>query len=298
MKTSLLLIFIFLSAGLCLAGHVVDGVHLTSVKAPWTMRILANDLDLTEVKAKPDQASAYFMMMSESTKLNVSVFIEPVGKCKTGEECRDHVLNAGNPAWGKFEQLAKGKLKDLSYFEFYRPEVQGRPVKMLDMYAEYVSEGYWVDLHISKVLYTKEDHALFEKVVNSVEFVPRDGKTAGAYETQVAGGSSVASSWFGLWGGAKCRESYLALSPLTRKDNSETSWVEYCNKVNSGLGANKFRDLIAAAYTSSLPGKTEQPVAVLAYHSSFANYPSTVEIVGLMRETDGKWTVTNYLPRP
>ena len=154
MKASLLLIIILLSAGLCLAGDVVDGVHLTTVKAPWTMRILGNDLDITSVQAKPDQASAYFMMTSESTKLNVSVFIEPVGKCKTGEECRDHVLNLGNPAWGKFEQLAKGRLKDFSYFEFYRPEVQGRPVKMLDMYAEYVSEGYWVDLHISKVLYT------------------------------------------------------------------------------------------------------------------------------------------------
>ncbi len=136
-------------------------------------RILGHDLDITNVQAKPDEASAYFMMASKSTKLNVSVFIEPVDKCKTGEECRDHVLNLGNPSWGKFEQLAKGKIKDFSYFEFYRPEVKGLPLKMLDMHAQYVSGGYWVDLHISKALYTKADHALFEKLINSVEFVPR-----------------------------------------------------------------------------------------------------------------------------
>ena len=36
---------------------------------------------------------------------------------------------------------------------------------MLDMYAEYVDQGYWVDVHISKVSYQKDDHALFEKVI-------------------------------------------------------------------------------------------------------------------------------------
>jgi hypothetical protein len=165
---------IFLCLGtIASAQEFIDGVDLTTTKAPWTMRILGNDLDITNVQAKPDEASAYFMMAGGSTKLNVSVFIEPVDECKSGEECRDHVLNLGNPAWGKFEQLAKGKIKDFSYFEFFRPEVQGQPVKMFDMYAQYVSEGFWVDLHISKVLYTKEDHALFEKLVNSVVFIPR-----------------------------------------------------------------------------------------------------------------------------
>ena len=119
----------------------IDGVDLTTIQAPWTLRILGNELDITQVQAKPDQASAYFMMASASSSINVSVFIEPVDKCKTGEECRDHVLGLGNPAWGKYEKLAKGKLKDFSYFEFYRPEVQGKQLKMLDMYAEYVSQG-------------------------------------------------------------------------------------------------------------------------------------------------------------
>jgi hypothetical protein len=120
------------------AQEFVDGVDLTTTKAPWTMRMLGNDLDITNVQAKPDEASAYFMMASGSTKLNVSVFIEPVDKCRTAEACRDHVLNLGNPAWGKFEQLGKGKIKDFSYFEFYRPEVNGEPMKMFDMYAQYV----------------------------------------------------------------------------------------------------------------------------------------------------------------
>lgn len=109
--------FLLCSGCVALAQDFIDGVDLTTTKAPWTMRLLGNDLDITNVQAKPDEASAYFMMASGSTKLNVSVFIEPVDKCKTSDECRDYILNAGNPAWGKFEQLAKGKIKDFSYFE-------------------------------------------------------------------------------------------------------------------------------------------------------------------------------------
>jgi hypothetical protein len=276
---------------------VVDGVEITTSKAPWTMRILGNDLDITQVQAKPDERSAYFMMTSESMGLNVSVFIEPAQKCKTSEECRDYVLGLGNPAWGKFQDLATGKIGDFSYFEFYRPEVSGRPVKMLDMYAQYVADGYWIDLHISKVLYKKADHALFEKVVKAVSFLTKGGTRSSAFDSEIASGQSAASSWLGLWGSTKCRESYLGLSSITRSDNTEESWTGYCKDVNKTLGANRSRTLIAAAFTSSLPGKTERPVAVLAYHSDFPGRASVVEIIGLILEKDGSWVVTNYLPR-
>lgn len=279
------------------AQEFIDGVELTTTKAPWTMRILGNDLDLKNAKAKPDEASAYFLMSSDTTKLNVSVFIEPVNNCKTGEECREHVLNSGNPAWGKIEQLAKGKIKDFSYFEFYQPEVDGQPVKMLDMYAEYVSDGYWVDLHISKVLYTKADHALFENLINSVVFIPRKGVQNSAYDIQRTKGHSSGAAWLSLWDRNKCKESYSALSPLTRESIVETQWLGYCLRILQDLGPNRSRKPIAAAFARALPAKTDRPLAVLAYHSSFANQPSIVELVALMLEKDGTWSVTNYVPQ-
>src|ERR1043166_5942762 len=92
-------IFLLLCKNFSIAQEsFVDGVNLTTIKAPWTIRILGNDLDITNVQAKPNEQSAYFMMTSESTNLNASVFIEPIEKCKTGEECRDYVLALGNPA--------------------------------------------------------------------------------------------------------------------------------------------------------------------------------------------------------
>lgn len=291
-----LFVLLFVFAGNCFGqSEFVDGVHLTTTKAPWTMRILGNDLDITGVQAKPDEASAYFMMASASTKLNVSVFIEPVDKCKSSDECRNHVLNAGNPQWGKFEQLAKGNLKNFSYFEFYRPEVQGQPVKMLDMYAQYVSDGYWVDVHISKVLYTKTDHALFEKVINSIVFTPQKGASATNFDAQLNKAQTAAAGWLSLWDKNKCKESYAALAPTTREGVSETAWFGYCLRTIQDLGDNKSRKFIAAAFARSLPAKTDRPLAVLAYHSAFENQSSIVELTALMLAKDGSWLVTNYV---
>ena len=273
----------------------VDGVDLTTIKAPWTLRILGNDLDITQVQAKPDQASAYFMMVSASTKLNVSIFIEPVGKCKSGEECRDYSLNLGNPAWGKYEQLVKGKLKDFSYFEFYRPEAQGKPLKVQDMYAEYVSQGFWVDVHVSKILYTKQDHLLFENLINSISFIPRTGSTAGPFDAQLGKAQSSVSSWLALWEKAKCKESFSALASISKEGITEQGWVDYCNRLNKALGINRSRTPIAAAFTRSLPEKTDRPLGILAYHSTFEKEPSVVELIGLMLEKGGSWSMTNYL---
>jgi hypothetical protein len=62
--------------------------------------------------------------------------------------------------------------------------VRGQPVKMLDIYAEYVGQGYWVDIHISKVLFRKEEHRLFENVISSVGFVMKSSQQSDAFDVQ------------------------------------------------------------------------------------------------------------------
>jgi hypothetical protein len=290
--SAILLILAFASIGI--SQQITNGVEMTTINAPWVLRILGHELDLTNVQAKPDQRSAYFLMQNDA--LSVSVFIEPVDKCKTAEKCRDYVLGLGNPKWGKFQNLVKGTLGEASYFEFYRPEVDGQPVKMLDMYAEFVVDGYWVDIHISKQLYEKKHHSLFENVAKDAKFIPKSSKDASTFDTLLTKGRAAAAEWLSLWDKSKGRESYRAMSALTRAEIEETSWTDYCTKINGISGELKSREPIAAAFTSSLKGKTDRPLALLAYHTKFAKRPSVVEIVGLMLESDNRWRATNYLP--
>ena len=119
----------------------------------------------------PDGSAGYFHLQKDL--VNVSFWIEPVDKCKSSKECRDMVLKVGNPAWGEYQDLLSSEIGGISYFEFFRPTVMGRKVDMLDMYAQFVKDGIWIDLHISKLLYKKNDHAIFEELVKSAEFVSK-----------------------------------------------------------------------------------------------------------------------------
>lgn len=270
-----------------------DQISLTTPEAPWTLIIDGNNLEIKTVQVKP--GGAYFLMFPDKDGLNISLFVEPADKCKTSDECRDFVLNTGNPRWGKFQDLAKSKIGDFSYFEFFRPEVQGQPLKMQDMYAEYVGNGYWVDLHISKVLYKKEDKLLFEKLVNSIKFVSKTGGQAQDSDRSLESVQKMAESWLILWGAAKCKKSYGLLSTISRNAVDEKQWVVYCEAGNKALGKLKSRKLLATSLTKSLPTKPDYSGATLRYQSIFENNDSVIEFVSFVLEKDGRWTVANYV---
>jgi hypothetical protein len=145
--------------------------------APWTLTLPAGDFEVAERKLKPDGSAGYFYITSEKLQLNVSFYIEPVSTCKTSKDCRDMVWKMGNPAWEKPKNFVSAEIGEVSYFEFLMPSFQGMPLKQQNMYAEFVVDGYWVDLHISKVLYKPEEHKLFEELVKAVKFEPRETKT-------------------------------------------------------------------------------------------------------------------------
>ena len=282
-------------AVLATAQVIQDRIQVTTPTAPWTLVFEGEKISLRDAKIKASEASGYFLMIDDRNQVNFSLYIEPVENCKTADSCRDYILAAGNPAWGKYQDLAKGSVGNFSYFEFYRPEVQGQPVKMLDMYAQFVEKGYWIDLHISKVLYKKEDHALFENLIKGIKFVPKDAKEAAvpADDEKIA---AAATGWLKLWDSQKCKETYDGLTSLSKDSISGPQWIPYCQDVHQKLGKLQSRKLIANSTIKSLPPKPEFSGATHGYRSVFQN-ATVVEIVTLTREKDGRWTVSNYLPR-
>ena len=265
-------------------------IRLTASGAPWDVVIEGGGLDIKQVGTKP--GGAYFLLYPSKDKLNISLYIEPIEKCNTSDDCRDFVLNTGNPAWGKFENLNKGKFAQFSYFEFFRLEAMGQPLKMQDMYAQYVDKGYWVDLHISKVLYTKEDKLLFEKLMSSIKFVPKTEKTPADKDIEQI--RKTAENWLGVWGAKKCSESYRSLTSISREAVKEDQWMTYCSAAHQGLGKLRSRELIATTMIASLPGRPDRAGAAFRFQSQFENR-SGLEMISMSQEKDGSWTVSNYL---
>jgi hypothetical protein len=98
-------ILFFLFVVCCLSGssamQTEDGnrISLTVEQAPWSISLAGARLKLESQQLKPDGQQGYFVLTDSKTNITVSLFIEPVVKCKTSKECRDYVWKLGNPSW-------------------------------------------------------------------------------------------------------------------------------------------------------------------------------------------------------
>jgi hypothetical protein len=145
-------------------------VGFTVAAAPWTLTLPKDGLVLQQRQLKPDGRAAYFLLIDKKREINISFFIEPAKDCTDSKTCRDMVWKLGNPSWENPQKIVQSEIEGVSYFEFFMPSFQGVPVKQQHMYAEFVKDCFWVDLHISKVLYEPEEHELFERIIKSIKF--------------------------------------------------------------------------------------------------------------------------------
>jgi len=292
-STSFVIVFLF--QVFATAQTVIeDRVAFTTPDAPWLVTFGNKNLDIQDQQIKPDGKSGYFLLFNEKEGLTVSLFIEPAVKCKTSVECRDFVWKTGNPKWGKVQDVVQSKIGDVSYFEFFRPTVQNQPLQVFDMYAQFVENDYWVDLHISKVQYKKEDHLLFENFVKSIRFVSKTGKPTTDSDKAIEAAQKAAEDWMLLWDSGKYAESYNALSTFSKKAFDEKAWFAHWTTERKPFGKLKSRKILNISLIKSLQGLPNHSGAVFKYLSSFENKEDVFETFSLMLEKNGIWRVISY----
>ncbi len=148
--------------------------------SPWTLTLPAQDFHLAEKKMRSDGRGAYFHLVDEIQNINLSMFIEPVKDCKDSKSCRDMIWKLGNPEWANAQNVVQSEIGDISVLELMVPSYQGVDIRQQNVYAEFVVDGFWVDMHLSKILYKPEEHKLFERIIESVRFAPKTNPKAKA----------------------------------------------------------------------------------------------------------------------
>lgn len=278
-------------------AKAIDGKRaaFTVAEAPWNFILDAEGFTIVREQVKPDGRYAYFLLNNEKTGVTFSLFIEPAEKCRTSETCRDMVYRAGNPAWQNIENVVQSKIGDIFYFEFLIPAFQGQPIRQQNVFAQFVSEGFWIDLHISKSLYEKKDHALFEALVKSAKFETKPKIAVEKAEKAPDAAQKALEAWMPVWDAGKYKEAYAELSGFTKESIKEATWFAYWTGVRKPLGKLKTRELIKSEYIKSLKGLPDREGAIFEYKSSFENRESVLETFSMIRETDGTWRVANYL---
>lgn len=279
------LLLVFFGHAIANASQSTDVITLTVPAAPWNLTLPRDGLVMNRQQLKPDGRHGYFLLDDNKNLMTVSFFIEPATKCKSSKECRDMVLKLGNPAWENPQNFVLSETGDVSYFEFFMRNYQGVPVQEQHMYAQFVVDGFWVDLHISKTQYKPEQHVLFLDRVKSIKFEPKKRTE----DSPTAAAQKAAEAWLLLWDGAKHQEVHESASQQAEKTRRD--WYVLWYGLRRPLGEVKVRKL---SQTSGCREEKDKCM-IISFDTSFEHREDVYETVIVRLDKDRVWRVLLYL---
>jgi len=147
---------------------------IATPKSPWKLAFAMDDVTPRLYELKPGTDSASFNY-ARKDGVAIQVYIEPLKPkgCNSAEQCRDQLWKLLQPKLDGTERTAQGQLGEAYTIEILLPKERNLPVNAKTLYAEFVHEGYWADVRISKGGFKPEDQAKLEALVHSVRFEPK-----------------------------------------------------------------------------------------------------------------------------
>lgn len=283
------LLLVLFGQAIAHASQTSEVMSLTVPAAPWNLTLPRDGLVMDRQQLKPDGAHGYFLLADNKNEMTISLFIEPATKCKSARECRDMVLKLGNPAWENPQNVVLGEIGDVSYFEFFMKSSQGSHLQQQHMYAQFVVDGFWVDLHVSKTQYKPEQHVLFLDRVKSIKFEAKKKTEAATEDSPPDTAQKAAEAWLLLWDNAKHDEVHQRASK--QSDATRRDWYVRWYGLRRSLGNVKVRKF---SRTSECREDKDKCV-FLFFETSFEHRDRVTETLILRRDTDLTWRVFLYL---
>ncbi len=155
-----------------------DGlISLSAQAVGWVVRFPAQGYTLSLQRHREDGKGHYYMFTNATTGLNVSFYLEPAEKCATADTCRENYWRTRHPSMANAQGVRRFERNGFALLEFhveYRmPELKGRAVAQGHVSAHLVRDGYWVDMHLSKMPYTPKDRQTFLDFVDAIRIEPK-----------------------------------------------------------------------------------------------------------------------------
>lgn len=145
----------------------INNISMPSIN--WSLDIELSNFEVQKNFISPQGNARNILALDKKNGLTISVFIEKAEQEGNSIECR-------NVYWTKAEKspLAKDNLKkyessNIAFVEHDTKEYQGKKVDYHSLNAYISHDGYWIDVHISKIGYTENDKSFFDAIINSVK---------------------------------------------------------------------------------------------------------------------------------
>jgi len=140
--------------------------RLTFPGRPWSLV-----LDLPGFALKPQEKTRDGIMIegeNARSHLVVSIFLEDAARTGDAIACRKYYWKKVRKSPLTMDEVALFERDGMALVEYLIPEFQGLPVQQKNVNAYLSHDGVWIDIHLSKVLATRSDQALFDAVLRSV----------------------------------------------------------------------------------------------------------------------------------
>jgi len=146
----------------------------------WALAFDGSGFTARANEIQPD-GRRYFLAENAKTRVMVSVFLEEQKASPRPGECRYSLEQKAKSN----ASLASVPLKNVSYresgemqiLEFTLLEVDGTPANQKNIFGCLIQDHTFVDIHISKVFFKAADQPLFDSLLQSFHFVPKEATT-------------------------------------------------------------------------------------------------------------------------
>ncbi|HET8922693.1 MAG TPA: hypothetical protein VFN26_06805 [Candidatus Acidoferrum sp.] len=155
---------------------------------PWALELDGAGFITKANEIKPD-GRRYFLAENAQTRMAVSVFLEAAkapaqpGECKRALE--EKAKRNSSLAADGLKGVAYRENGEMQILEFTLAELDGLPTNQKNIFGCLIKDDVFVDIHISKVFARAADQPLFDSLLQSIHFVPKESTA----EPAVAGNS-------------------------------------------------------------------------------------------------------------
>jgi tetratricopeptide (TPR) repeat protein len=143
---------------------------------PWALQMQAPGFSVEKNDIQPD-GRRYFLAQDKANRMVASVYLEAMSSTPAAGECERSLHDKE----ARFSPLSSQGLKDVVYsekdgmeiLEYLLPDAKGAPIKQHNVFACLIKDNVFVDIHLSKSLYTPADKPAFDDLLASFRFVDK-----------------------------------------------------------------------------------------------------------------------------
>lgn len=159
-----------LAHGAEIAGEIIT---LTLPQLHWVLEFGAPGFVLREKEVVESKEATRFFAVNAKTGMVMSAFLEKADHPGDSKECRAFYWERGKKSPTRKDDFSMSESGGMAILEYIVQETEGVKVNQKNMNVYLSRDGYWGDIHLSKVKFNAGEEKLFKEVLGKVRFRPK-----------------------------------------------------------------------------------------------------------------------------